>query len=163
MKYQLPLIVVSDLERSKAFYKKHLGLDVEVDFGANVTLTGGIALQTLETWQGFIDGLGVTFKGNAGELYFEEDDFDGFIQKLDGVELVHPPKEHAWGQRAVRFYDPDGHIIEVGENMTSVARRFSDSGMTAKEVAVRMDVREEYVREWLQLPPDKQNWGDWKE
>ena len=150
MKYQLPLIVVSDIERSKAFYKKHLGLDVEADFGANVTLTGGIALQTLETWQGLIGGLDVSFKGNAGELYFEEDDFDGFVQRLDGLELVHPPVEHAWGQRVVRFYDPDGHIVEVGENIAAVACRFAGEGMTPAEVAARMDVSEEYVREWLE-------------
>ncbi|MCL1895382.1 MAG: glyoxalase, partial [Clostridiales bacterium] len=94
-------------------------------------------------------GLGVTFKGNAGELYFEEDDFDGFIKNLDGLELVHPPVEHAWGQRVVRFYDPDGHIIEVGENITAVARRFAGTGMTPAEVAARMNVSEEYVRDWL--------------
>ena len=78
MKYKSPLIAVTDMERSKAFYKKYLCLDVEVDFGANVTLTGGIALQTLDSWRGFIGGIDVSFKNNAVELYFEEDDFDTF-------------------------------------------------------------------------------------
>ena len=149
MKFCGTLITVTDLERSKAFYKKHLGLDVEVDFGANATLTGGISLQTLETWQGFIGGLDVTFKGNDAELYFDADDFDDFIKNLDGLELVHPPIEHSWGQRGVRFYDPDGHVIEVGENISVAARRFQDSGMTVSEIAVRMDVDEKYVQEWL--------------
>jgi hypothetical protein len=49
----------------------------------------------------------------------------------------------------VRFYDPDGHIIEVGEPMTAVAARFKESGMNVSQIAERMDVREEYVREWL--------------
>ena len=150
MKYISPLIAVADMERSKAFYKKYFGLDVEVDFGANVVLTCGLSLQTVETWREFIDGAEVSFKSNAGELYFEEDDFDGFIRRLDGVELVHPAKEHSWGQRAIRFYDPDGHIIEVGENIAAVARRFADKGMTVKEIAVRMDVREAYVQGWLE-------------
>ncbi|HWP80037.1 MAG TPA: VOC family protein [Candidatus Acidoferrum sp.] len=149
MRYESPLIAVTDMERSKAFYKKYLDLDVTIDFGANVTLTGGIALQTLETWRDFIGGIDVRFKGNAGELYFEEDNFDDFLSKLEGLELVHPPAQHAWGQRAVRFYDPDGHMIEVGENITAVARRFREGGMTVPEVAARMDVREEYVRNWL--------------
>jgi catechol 2,3-dioxygenase-like lactoylglutathione lyase family enzyme len=138
------------MERSKAFYKKYLGLEVEVDFGANVTLTGGIALQTLKTWREFIGGLDVSFKGNAGELYFEEDDFDGFLDTLGGLSLVHPPVEHSWGQRVVRFYDPDGHIIEVGENMAAVTRRFADCGMTVAEIAVRMNVPESYVRDCLE-------------
>lgn len=68
---------------------------------------------------------------------------------IEGLELVHPTVEHPWGQRGVRFYDLDGHIIEVGETMTAVTKRFKKSGMSAPEIAVRMDVKEEYVREWL--------------
>lgn len=41
--------------------------------------------------------------------------------------------------------DPDGHIIEVGENITSVCQRFADSGMTPEQIAKRMDVPLEYV------------------
>ena len=50
MKFVSPLIVVSDMEISKLFYSKVLGLDVELDFGENVTLTGGIVLQTKDSW-----------------------------------------------------------------------------------------------------------------
>ena len=58
MRYRNPLLVVRDLERSKAFYRKVLGLRVVADFGANVTLTGGVCLQTLESWAGFIGKAG---------------------------------------------------------------------------------------------------------
>lgn len=78
------------------------------------------------------------------ELYFEEDKFDDFIAKLqqrndiryigDGV------KESGWGQRSIRFYDLDGHIIEVGENMKMVVKRFLDSGLSMTETSKRMDV-----------------------
>ena len=149
MKFCGGLLAVTDLERSKAFYKKYLDQDVIIDYGANVTLTGGFSLQTLETWRGFIGGLDVNFKGNDTELYFEADDYDAFISSIDGLELVHPPVEHSWGQRGVRFYDPDGHIIEVGETITAAVKRFNESGMSAPEIAVRMDVKEEYVRQWL--------------
>ena len=54
MKFQNPLLVVADLETSKKFYKDLLGLEVILDFGANVTLTGGVCLQTKETWMDFI-------------------------------------------------------------------------------------------------------------
>ena len=143
------MLAVSDIEKSKAFYKKYLDLDVEVDFGANVTLTGGISLQTLETWRDFIGGLDVGFRGNDAELYFETDSFDEFVNSIDGLELVHQPLEHQWGQRVVRFYDPDGHILEVGEVLSTVACRFRESGMTASEIAARMNVNEKYVFEWL--------------
>lgn len=150
MKYMGGLLAVTDLERSKAFYKKYLEQDVVVDFGANVTLTGGFSLQTLESWRGFIGGLEVRFKGNDTELYFEADDYDAFLSGMDGLKLVHPPVEYPWGQRCVRFYDPDGHIIEVGEKITAVVKRFVKNGMSAPEIATRMDVKEEYVRQWLE-------------
>lgn len=150
MKYESTLIVVADMERAKQFYHDVLGLEVILDFGANATLTGGIALQTKETWAAFIhktDGE-LVFGGNVAELYFEEDDFDGFMQKLAGmaaIQYVHPVEEYPWGQRVVRFYDPDRHIIEVGEDMTAVVKRFVASGLSIEETAVKMDVPVDYV------------------
>ena len=151
MKFQNPLLVVTDIEASKKFYKEVLGLEVILDFGANVTLTGGVCLQTKETWMAFIDAKEneIVFGGNNAEIYFEEDDFDSFAEKLKdmkNIDYVHSVIEHRWGQRVVRFYDPDRHIIEVGENIKAVTRRFLDSGMTEEEVAVRMDVPMEFVK-----------------
>lgn len=147
MKQNAPMLVVRDIEKSVAFYKKVLGLDVIMDFGANKTLTSGLALQTLETYQEFIGTDDISFGSNSFEIYFEEDDFDSFAKKLNecSVEYVHPVKEHSWGQRVVRFYDPDKHIIEVGENMEMVCRRFLSAGMTPEQVARRMDVPVEFV------------------
>ncbi|MBS6464775.1 MAG: hypothetical protein KH436_07575 [Firmicutes bacterium] len=89
----------------------------------------------------------VSFGGNQFELYFEADDFDAFIKKLRKrrIEYVHPVKEHSWGQRVVRFYDPDRHIIEVGERMESVCRRFIAGGLMPEQTATRMDVPLDYV------------------
>ena len=147
MKLKNPMLVVKDIDKSVEFYKKVLGLRVVVDFGANKTLTGGLCLQTLDTYKDFIGTDEISFGGNNFEVYFEEDDFDKFSEKLKecDVEYVHPVKEHSWGQRAVRFYDPDRHIIEVGENLQSVCKRFLDSGMTPEEVAKRMDVPIRFV------------------
>ena len=149
MKFVGGLLAVQDMERAKVFYKKYLDQDVIIDYGANVTLTGGFSLQTLPTWRDFIGGLDVRFKGNDTELYFEADDYDAFLSNIGELELVHPPVEQSWGQRGVRFYDPDGHIIEVGEKITAAVKRFVDSGMNLQQIAQRMDVKEEYVREWL--------------
>ena len=65
------------------------------------------------------------------------------------IEYVHPVKEHRWGQRAVRFYDPDGHIIEVGETLEAVIRRFLASGMSAQQVAERMDVPLKLIKKYV--------------
>ena len=148
MKLKNPLLAVSNMDRSVEFYHKLLGLSVELDFGANKTLTGGLVLQTLDTWKDFLGTEAVSFGGNNAELYFEEEDFDSFLEKLNScaVDLVHSPKEHSWGQRVVRFYDPDRHIIEVGEELSAVCRRFLDSGMTTEQTAERMDVPISLVR-----------------
>ena len=147
MKIKNPMLIVTDIDKSVEFYKKVLGLRVIMDFGANKTLTGGLALQSLESWQEFIDTGDVVFGSNSSEVYFEEDNFDKFADKLKkcAVEYVHPVKEHSWGQRVVRFYDPDKHIIEVGENIKTVCKRFLDNGMTPEQVAERMDVPMKFV------------------
>lgn len=155
MKYTSTLIAVKDIKKSKKFYYDILGLEVIADFGENVTLSGGIALQTVNTWKIFIgkNDDEIIFKNNTCELYFEEDDIDAFINKLSSIEYIkyiHPLLEHSWGQRAVRFYDLDGHIIEVGESLKAVARRFVDSGLTINQTAVRMDVPVEYIKTLIQ-------------
>lgn len=110
-----------------------------------------MSLQTLETYKDFIGTDEISFGGNNFEIYFEEDDFDSFIDKLQNydIEYVHPVKKHSWGQRVVRLYDPDKHIIQVGENITVVCRRFLDSGMTPDEVAGHIDVPVEFIRECM--------------
>lgn len=95
----------------------------------------------------------IVFGGNVAELYFEEDDFDGFILKINDIadiNYVHPIVEHSWGQRVVRFYDPDKHIIEVGENIIMVVRRFLNSGLSIEETSIRMDVPVDYVKSCLE-------------
>ena len=152
MKLKNPLLVVSDIERSVEFYKEVLGLHKIMDFGANVTLTGGLCLQSLDSWTEFIDNKNTTFENNSFEIYFEEEDFDSFSEKIKKFDLkfVHPIKEHSWGQRVVRFYDPDMHIIEVGEDLKTVCKRFHAEGMTPEQVAERMDVPPEFVYSCIQ-------------
>lgn len=157
MKLNATLIAVREMQRSVRFYREVLGLRVENDFGANVSLSGGLALQTLESWSGFIrkEENDIHFGGDAGELYFEAEDFDAFIarlQEMPDICYVHPAIEHAWGQRVVRFRDPDGHIIEVGEPLATVVRRFAGQGMAAEQIALRMDVPTALVTAALATP-----------
>ena len=76
-------------------------------------------------------------------MVFEEQDFDGFLNKLKEypeIEYLGEVIEHSWGQRVIRFYDLDEHLIEVGEDMQMVVKRFLASGMTMEEVSAKMDV-----------------------
>ncbi len=145
------LIVVNDIEYSKAFYKDLFGLAVVMDFGENVVLTEGLTLQERKLWESFI-GKKIAVRGNDAELYFEENNIDQFLEKLENskypIEYLNKCMEHDWGQRVVRIYDPDGHIIEISESMEYVVRRFLRSGMTVEQVAKKTQLPLSQIEEY---------------
>ena len=120
MKLKNFLIVVKDIGKSKQFYHELFGLDMLVDNDGNMIMSDGLVLQEEKYWRGFI-GKDVIPQNNSCELYFEEENVDAFYEKLKTLypetEFVNPPMTHSWGQRVVRFYDPDGNLIEVGTPM----------------------------------------------
>lgn len=141
MKFINSVLIVENLERSEAFYAEVLSLKrmMEFDYG-NVKFSCGISLQQKENWLEYISAPedALCFESNNAELYFEEENFDRFLRKLrrrEDIHYVHGVMTHDWGQRVVRFFDPDGHIIEVGESMKAVCLRFLAEGMDVYEVA----------------------------
>ena len=143
MRYTAALISVADIRVSQAFYEELFGLELDHDYGINVSFTCGLAPQQNFAWLAGVPEDSVVQRSHNMELCFETKDFDSFLKKLDSrpdIRRLGDVVEHGWGQRVARLYDPDGHLIEVGENMGIVVRRFLASGMTMEEVSVRMDV-----------------------
>ncbi|MCI9310165.1 MAG: glyoxalase [Lawsonibacter sp.] len=143
MKFTSTVISVSDVNVSRKFYQDLFGLELYQDYGINISFTCGLSLQQEFDWLVSIPKETVMKRPHNMELAFETRDFDGFLEKLEqypGIERLGEVIEHSWGQRVVRFYDPDGHIIEVGEDMKMVVERFLSAGMTMEEVSARMDV-----------------------
>lgn len=106
------------------------------------------------SWAGFLGKQlkEISFGSCDAELYYEAEDFDDFLKLLEAypdIEQVHPVVEHDWGQRAIRIYDPDHHVIEVAEPLGKVCLRFRDSGLNEEGIARRMEIPVEYVREEL--------------
>ena len=122
MKLKNILIVVKDIERSRAFYHDLFGIDLVLDNDGNMILTEGLVLQDEEIWKSFLDR-DIVSKSNSCELYFEEQDIEAFVEKLERlyptIEYVNRLMTHSWGQRVIRFYDLDGNLIEVGTPMES--------------------------------------------
>lgn len=120
MRLKNVLIVVKDIERAKKFYHELFGLDVVLDNDGNVILTEGLVLQDEKIWKEFVKK-DVIPESNSCELYFEEPDIEAFAEKLErlypSVRYVNRLMTHSWGQRVIRFYDPDGNLIEVGTPM----------------------------------------------
>lgn len=150
MKLKNTVLIVNDLEESKKFYKQILRLKVLLDFHGCVTFTSGIILQSKEIWKELIHKTDqdIIIINHAVELSFETEDIDEFMMILDKyhVTLLHPLKEGNWGQRIVRFYDPDGHIIEVGESMRKIVKRLLSQGFSYEELAHRLRVPLDYIK-----------------
>lgn len=142
MKYVCVVISVADIKTARKFYEDLFGLEVYQDYGRNIAFTCGLALQQDFDWLVSIPKEKVLKKSNNAEVVFEEQDFDGFLNKLKEypeIKYLGEVALHSWGQRVIRFYDLDGHLIEVGEDMKMVIRRFLASGMTMEEISVKMD------------------------
>lgn len=139
MKYICPLLVVDDIQKSREFYGKVFGLTVVSDFGANICFNCGLALQTKDSYASFIEKeeKDIKYCGNDAEMYFEEEDIDAFCENISNLDIdyVHKLIEHPWGQRVVRIYDLDKHIIEIGENMEVVCRRLYKQGMSIEQIS----------------------------
>lgn len=117
MKLKNILIVVKDIEKSKEYYRNLFGLNTILDNDGNMILTEGLVLQEEKYWKEFLKS-DIIYRNNASELYFEESDIETFVEKLEKLypDTVYVNKlmTHSWGQKVVRFYDPDGNLIEVG-------------------------------------------------
>ena len=120
MKLKNVLIVVKDIERSRQFYHDLFGLEMILDNDGNMILTEGLVLQEEKSWTKFL-GRETISENNSSELYFEEPDIEGFVEKLESyypeVKYVNRLTTHSWGQKVIRFYDTDGNLIEVGTPM----------------------------------------------
>jgi catechol 2,3-dioxygenase-like lactoylglutathione lyase family enzyme len=154
MRFICPLIVVNNMRASRDFYENVLNQKVQFDFGENVSFEGGFAIHLKSHFSDLISTSenDIFEKSNNFELYFEEEDMDSFLLKLEkisSIEYVHGLKEQPWGQRVIRFYDPDKHIVEVGEPMESVVKRFLSKGLSIEETSKRTLMPEEFVRQCL--------------
>lgn len=150
MKYQGCLLAVRDISVSRHFYETVLHQKVMMDIGEHITFEG-FSLQ-----QGYARLIGmpadsVKEQSHNFQLYFEVEDLDSVyagLKRISALQWVHEIKEYPWGQRDIRLYDPDRHIVEIAEEMAAVIRRFFDQGMSAEEVAGRTMFPLEVVKQY---------------
>ena len=116
MKLKNVVIVVDNIEQSVKFYKSLFGLQVIMRQDGNVIMSEGLVLQDAEVWREST-GIATIPHNNMTELYFEENDMEGFMKKLESydctIRYVTKIAELEGGQKVVRFYDPSGNLIEV--------------------------------------------------
>ncbi len=117
MKYKGTLNVVKYCNRALTFFSEMFGFQLLQDNDGNMELTNNLYLQESGYWEQFTKR-SIISNSNQSELYFEEPDIEQFVERLETLypetEYVNYLMTHSWGQKVVRFYDPDGSLIEVG-------------------------------------------------
>ena len=91
MKYTCVVISVANINAARRFYQDLFGLEVYQDYGKNIAFTCGLALQQDFDWLVNLTKEKIIKKSNNAEIVFEEQDFDGFLNKLKAysLSLIH--------------------------------------------------------------------------
>lgn len=154
MKFMGPIILVEDLKRSRDFYEMNLNQKVVYDFGVNVSFENGLAIHLRSHFEEVhkMKGLHqITYGSNSLELNFETEELEDIYNKLklQKVEFIHEMQEAPWGQRGITFYDPDRHLVSIGEAMEGVVKRLYSQGLTVDEVIAKTAMPKEFVEQAL--------------
>lgn len=117
------IVFVKDIVLSRTFYEQVIGLKLEQDLNTIVFFENHFVIHNanalLETVYGKKPSAN-PLRGHDNLLvYFETDDLEESFRTVQaaGVEIIHPIEMQAWDQCVFRCYDPDRHILEIGEAM----------------------------------------------
>jgi catechol 2,3-dioxygenase-like lactoylglutathione lyase family enzyme len=139
---------VKEIEQSKDFYTRHLDFSVEHDFGKNVILSNGLTIWEIMDNHMISKQLETRKASNRFELYFESEDIEAKCNMLEkaGIRFLHKIHEEPWGQRTFRFFDPDDHLIEIGEPLEVFVRNMSRKGMSVKQISEKSGIPVDTLR-----------------
>jgi len=153
IKFHSSVLYVSDIEASKHFYCEVLFMPIDMDMGFNVILKNGLTLWQIQKDNIVVRTIGVESlkAGHKFELYFETDDMADVERRIasNGVKHLHQIHQEPWGQNTIRVFDPDGNIVEIGEELKTFLRRMIGSGMSLKAVCEKTGMRVEDVERAL--------------
>jgi lactoylglutathione lyase len=119
------VLIVEDVARAVGFYTGVLGLPLAHDAGTYAQLDTGTTRVGLYERAAMSETLGRPLRRPDAdqpgfELGFKVDDCDRAYAQLlrGGAEPATPPTDRPWGQRTAYVLDPDGHLVELAEDLT---------------------------------------------
>jgi catechol 2,3-dioxygenase-like lactoylglutathione lyase family enzyme len=121
------VLIVEDLDRALQFYTEVLGLRLGHRSGDYAQLATGATRVGLYKRDAMSKTLGMQLKKPAQdapgfEIGFKVSDVDAAFSELvgRGASPAMPPTTRPWGQRTAYVRDPDGHLIELAQDLRSV-------------------------------------------
>jgi lactoylglutathione lyase len=115
------ILYVEDLDASVAFYRTLLGLPVSTrsDTYAEFRLSNAkLGLYDRAHLPELIGRPGHA-RGGSSEVVFLVGNVDAEAERLRsaGAEILSGPVDRPWGHRTVHLADPDGHVVELAQEI----------------------------------------------
>lgn len=151
MKFNASILFVKDIEKSKIFYKEFLNLEIKDDFGTSLTFNCGLGLWQISKTHPIKQNLTTTGADNRLEIYFETQNIVSLSDKLQKSSITFFQKLHEepWGQRTLRFFDPDNHLIEIGECVQTFVFNLAKKGLSPFEINAKTGIPTERINELI--------------
>jgi catechol 2,3-dioxygenase-like lactoylglutathione lyase family enzyme len=118
------VLIVEDLDRALHFYTRVLGLRLGHRSGDYAQLDTGATRLALYTRTAMAKTLSMPLDAPAAnmpgfEIGFKVADVDAAFSELvaRGALPVVPPTDRFWGQRTAYIRDPDGHLVELAQEL----------------------------------------------
>jgi lactoylglutathione lyase len=118
------VIVVQDLDRALHFCCEVLGMPLGHRSGSFAQLATGVTRVALYERPAMAATLGRELESPSPdapgfELGFKVEDCDAAYDGLvsGGATPAVPPTDRAWGQRTAYVVDPDGHLVELAQDL----------------------------------------------
>lgn len=150
------VVFCSDLQKQREFYEKFLGQTVKQDLGGCLVFSSGFTLWQLHEEYPISRELGYTYEpiGNRNlELCFETEKLEDAVEKvlLADLRILHNLEEEEWGQYTIRFYDPEGNLVEIGESMRAMVLRMRHQGMKIVDISKKTGLPKTMVENLLEI------------
>ena len=152
LQFDSSVLFCSDLQLQREFYESFLNQEVELDMGTCITFKNNFTLWQLTEDFPISKELGYTYEhiGNRNlEMCFKTENFEDAVEKvlLSDLRILHNVEEEKWGQYTIRFYDPEGNLVEIGESMNCFVNRMHKTGMDDKQIAEKTGLKASHVAE----------------
>ncbi len=151
MKFHSSVLFVKNIEKSKDFYLRLLNQKIQHDFGKNIILECGLTIWEIGTDHIINKHLTTMGNSNRFELYFETENIDEIYNKLCNEQIIflHEIHEEPWGQKTIRFFDPDKHLVEIGQSLETFVKNMNRNGLSAKQISEKSGIPIETVNKIL--------------